>query len=434
MKLKKGKKTMNEKQARITRIAFIFEAGFEYFIALFTTGTFLVYILDAIGLSDAAKGIISAGATFACSAQLFALFLAGRQVKRLVTVGHAVNQLAFTLLYLLPIFNLSASAKSAILIILFFVGHIINNAVNPAKIAWLMSSVSNRRRGSFTATKEMISLAGGMVVSLSLGRIADTYCDASGAPTQTYYIICGIAVFILMALHTVTLLVSTEPPIENAKRLPVTKVFKRLIVNKDLIKVSLVGIIWNFASGFSGGFFASYSLKELNFSLTTIALITTLGSLSRIALSPIMGKIADKKSFSYSMTICYVIMVVAYLLQAMAQPGPLRWLYLVYICLHGCALAGINSGVINLIYDYVKPDERAVALGVKNAIGGFVGFFAALIGGAVLSTIQNNGGVHIFGITVYAQQLLALVTAATVVLLILYMRLVVAPLKRVDDK
>ena len=134
------------------------------------------------------------------------------------------------------------------------------------------------------------------------------------------------------------------------------------------------------------------------------------------------------------MTICYVIMVVAYLLQAMAQPGPLRWLYLVYICLHGCALAGINSGVINLIYDYVKPDERAVALGVKNAIGGFVGFFAALIGGAVLSAIQNNGGVHIFGITVYAQQLLALVTAATVVLLILYMRLVVAPLKRVDDK
>lgn len=425
---------MNEKQARITRIAFIFEAGFEYFIALFTMGTFLVYILDAIGISDAAKGIISAGATFACSAQLFALFLTGRQVKRLVTIGHTVNQLAFTLLYLLPIFDLSPSAKSAILIILFFIGHIISNAVNPAKIAWLMSSVSNRRRGSFTAVKEMISLAGGMIVSVTLGRIADTYCDSSGVPTDTYYIICGITIFIITLIHTATLLVSTEPPIENAVKLPVRKVVKRLVGNKDLIKVSLVGIIWNFASGFSGGFFASYSMKELGFSMTTLALITTLGSLSRIAVSPLMGRIADKRSFSYSMTICYAIMVLAYTLQSVASPGPLRWLYLVYICLHGCASAGINSGVINLIYDYVKPDERSVALGVKNALGGFVGFFAALIGGALLSAIQINGGIHIFGITVYAQQLLSLVTAIVVVILIVYMRLVVAPLKRVEDK
>ena len=90
---------MNEKQARTTRIAFIIEAAFEYFVALFVTGTFLVYILDAIGLSDAIKGIISAGATFACSAQLFALFLSGRRVKRIVTIGHTLNQLAFTALY-----------------------------------------------------------------------------------------------------------------------------------------------------------------------------------------------------------------------------------------------------------------------------------------------------------------------------------------------
>ena len=424
---------MNEKQARTTRIAFIIEAAFEYFVALFVTGTFLVYILDAIGLSDAIKGIISAGATFACSAQLFALFLSGRRVKKIVTIGHTLNQLAFTALYFLPIFNLSSNAKTAILLILFFVGHIINNAVNPAKIAWLMAAVSNHKRGSFTAKKEMISLAGGMIVSLSLGRIADTFCNESGAPTGTYYVICGIALFILMTVHTVTLMVSTEAPLSERDRLPIGKVIKRLVTNKDLIKVSLVGIIWNFASGISTGFFASYSLKELSFSLTAIAAITTCGSLCRILVSPVMGKIADKKSFSYSMTICYVIMILAFAMQALSRPGGLRWLHVVYICLHGFASAGINSGVINLIYDYVKPEERSVALGVKNAIGGFSGFFAALIGGFLLSKIQENGGLSLFGITVYAQQMLACITILIVAFLIAYMRLVVSPLKRVRD-
>ena len=424
---------MNEKQARTTRVAFIIEAAFEYFVALFVTGTFLVYILDAIGLSDAIKGIISAGATFACSAQLFALFLSGRRVKKIVTVGHTINQLSFTALYFLPIFDLTPGAKTATLLAFFFIGHIINNAVNPAKIAWLMASVSNHKRGAFTAKKEMISLAGGMVVSLSLGRIADTFCSEAGAPTSTYYIICGIALFVLMSIHTVTLIVSTEAPLDEVQRLPIGKVAKRLVTNKDLIKVSLVGIIWNFASGISTGFFASYSLKELSFSLTAIAAITTVGSLCRIAMSPIMGRIADKKSFSYSMTICYIIMVVAFAMQALSRPGELRWLHVVYVCLHGFATAGINSGVINLIYDYVKPEERSVALGVKNAVGGFVGFFAALIGGALLSVIQAKGGVHILGTSVYAQQILACITISVILCLIVYMRIVVVPMKRIED-
>ena len=423
---------MNEKQAKITRASFIIEASFEYFIALFVTGTFLVYILDAIGLSDALKGIISAGATFACSAQLFALFLSGKRVKRIVTIGHSVNQLAFTLLYFLPVFNLSPNAKAVILIALFFVGHIINNAVNPTKIAWLMRSVPNNTRGSFTAKKEMISLAGGMVVSLSLGRIADTFLDEQGAPTSSYYIICGSALLVLMLIHTATLIVSTEPPISEKERIPVGRALKRLVGNRDLIKVSLVGIIWNLASGFSTGFFASYSLKELNFSLTVIAAITTLGSFCRLAVSPLLGKLSDKKSFCYSMTLCYGIMIVAYLMQVLARPGGMRWLYVVYVCLHGFALAGINSGVINLIYDYVRLEERAVALGVKNAVGGIVGFLAALVGGAILANIQEAGGIIIFGIEFYAQQILAAITIFVIILLVIYMRAVVAPLKRVS--
>ena len=147
---------------KVTRIAYILEAGFEYFMSLFVTGTMLGYLLDTLGLSDALQGIISTVATFTCGAQLFALMLVGRKRKWIVTGGHLINQSCFVLLYLLPIFDLPPAVKTALVLVLLFTGHIISNAVSPVKVTWMMGSVQDKNRGRFTALKEMISLAGGI--------------------------------------------------------------------------------------------------------------------------------------------------------------------------------------------------------------------------------------------------------------------------------
>ena len=96
-------------------------------------------------------------------------------------------------------------------------------------------------------------------------------------------------------------------------------------------------------------------------------------------------------------------------------------------------MAGINSGVINFVYDYVEHEDRATAMGVKNALGGILAFFTALFSGAVMSAIVAAGGFKLFGITLYAQQILSLFSVFTVVALIVYMRFVIAPLHRVEE-
>ena len=416
---------------KTTRVAYIIEAGFEYFISLFVTSTFLGYILDAVGFSDAMQGIISTVATFTCGAQLFALFVSDRNAKRMTVIGHSINQLCFVLLYLLPIFDIPPAAKSALLIVFLFAGHIINNAINPTKITWLMSFVPDSKRGSFTAVKEMVSLAGGMIVSVSLGAVADSFRDAAGNPTKPYYIICCVAVTLLMLIHTVTLLVSAERPMPKRPKASVGKVIKRIFTSADLLKVIGVGVLWNLASGLSVSFFASYAREELAFSFTVITIISTVGSFARIFASPVIGRLADKRSFSFSMTVCFAIIAVGFLSVCFTTPET-RWIYIVYTCLHGIAHAGINSGVINLIYDYVVPEDRAVALGIKNSIGGIVGFLAALVSGAILAGIQAKGGFRIFGLNLYAQQVLSFMSFVAVVLLIVYMRFVVMPMRRVE--
>jgi uncharacterized membrane protein len=96
-------------------------------------------------------------------------------------------------------------------------------------------------------------------------------------------------------------------------------------------------------------------------------------------------------------------------------------------------MAGINSGVINLVYDYVEDKDRAAAMGVKNALGGVLAFLTALLSGAIMSQVQSGGGFKIFGITLYAQQILSILSVVAIVILIAYMRLIIVPLHRVSE-
>ncbi len=392
----------------------------------------LGYLLDTVGFSDSLQGILGTVATFACGAQLFALFMSGKRVKSMCAIGNTINQACFVILYLFPLVSMSPRLRTALLVILLITGHIINNAVRPSKLTMYMDSVPTGTRGSFTAVKEMISLAGGIAVSLIMGRIADIFRDADGLPTKEYYVICAIALVLMTLIHTGSVVVATEKPIKDAEKVPLKDTIKRIARNKNFIKVVIVGLIWHAASAFSISFFASYLREELAFTFTVIALLTTVSSVARILASPVLGRIADKHSFATSMTVAFILAGLGFLAMVFTAPET-KWLYIVYACFYGFAMAGINIGVINFVYDYVEHQDRATAMGVNSALGGILSFFVALLSGAIMSKVQKNGGFRLFGANLYAQQLLSILSCIAVVILIIYMRKVIAPLKRVEE-
>lgn len=392
----------------------------------------LGYLLDTVGFSDSLQGILGTISSFACGAQLFALFMSGKKVKRMCAIGGMINQASFVILYLFPLTSISPNLKTTLLVILLLLGHIINNAVRPSTLTMYMDSVPTASRGSFTAVKEMISLAGGIVVSIVMGRIADTFRSADGLPTKEYYVICAVALAIMTLLHFASVVAATEKPVKEGAKVPLKETMKRIARNKNFIKVVVAGLLWNVASALSASFFASYLREELAFSFTVIALLSTVSSIARILASPILGRIADKYSFATSMTIAFGLAGLGFLAMVFTSPET-RWLYIGYACFIGFAMAGINSGVINFVYDYVEHQDRASAMGVKSALGGFLAFFTALFSGAIMSAIQKNGGFNILGANLYAQQVLSALSCVAVVILIVYMRLVIAPLKRVEE-
>lgn len=413
---------------KTSRILYIIEASLEYFISLLVTGAYLAKVTSAIGLSDSLTGILTSFVSLGCGFQIIAIFLANqRPVKRWITVLHSVNQLFFTLIYLVPFVKLSQTQKTVLFVLFLLVGHIINNVVNSPKINWFMSLVDDHKRGSFTASKEMVSLIGGMVFSFAMGAVIDRFemaGDLNGA-----FIVCGISVFVLMLLHSATLIFAKEKESTQEEKISTKQLLIELIKDKNLFKVILISVLWNVVNYVATPFYGSYQIKELGFSMTFVSVLSAGYAIVRTIFSKPMGKFADKYSFAKMLNICFVVMLVAFGFNVFTVPENGKVLYTIYYMLYAVGMAGINSATINLIYDYVDKEKRVGALALKSTLAGFTGFFTTLAVSPLVSYIQNNGNVFL-GVFVYAQQVVSVIAVVLLIVLILYLNLVVRKIKK----
>ena len=242
------------------------------------------------------------------------------------------------------------------------------------------------------------------------------------------FIVCGISVFVLMLLHGATLIFSKEKPRENEEKIPTGNMLKGLLSDKNLFKVILISVLWNVTSYAAIPFYGSYQIKELGFSMTFVSILAAAYAVVRSLFSRPMGKIADKYSFAKMLNVCFIVMFAGFVVNVFTVPSNGAILFTVYYMLYAIAMAGINSATINLIYDYVDQDKRVGALSLNSTFAGFAGFFTTLAVSPLVTYIQNNGNT-LFGIPVYAQQVVSVLAAVLQAVLLIYLNTVVKKIK-----
>lgn len=412
---------------KTSRFMYILEAAFEYFISLLVSGAYLAKITSAIGISDTLTGILTSFVSLGCGFQLVAIFLATkRSKKRWIIILHSLNQLFFALIYLVPFINLTQTQKTVLFVAFLLLGHIINNIVNSPKINWFMSLVDDHKRGRFTANKEIVSLLGGMVFSFVMGAVIDyfeTVGNINGA-----FIVCGLSVFVLMLLHSATLIFSKEKPSEEATNKSTKQLLSELIKDKNLFKVIFVSVLWNVAYNSATPFYGSYQIKELGFSMTFVSILSAAYAIVRSFFSKPLGLFADKYSFANMLNISFMIMLVGFGINVFTAPENGMVLYTIYYILNAIAMAGINSATINLIYDYVDKEKRIGALALNGTLSGFAGFFTTLSVSPLVSYIQSNGNTFL-GFNVYAQQVLSAIAFVLVLITLFYLNTTIRKIK-----
>jgi predicted MFS family arabinose efflux permease len=319
---------------------------------------------------------------------------------------------------------------SAVLFIAgIFSAYLIYNSIHPLKINWLMSLVDDGYRGVFTSWKEIVSLISGMLFSFGMGTMIDHF--SMKGEIETAFLLCGITVFVLMILHTLTMAFSVEIPEDDAAntgKKPLREMFNTLR-DKNVKKVTVLFMIWHTASGAAVPFYGIYLIKELGFSLQLVSVLGIVSSLVRASVSTFWGKYADRNSFASMVSVCLCIAGAGFFVNIFTVPSNGLVFYTIYYVLYAIAMGGINSALVNLVFDMVKPQMRSNALALSQAASGLIGFLTTLAVSVLVSYIQKSGS-RFLGMDLYAQQVTSAIAAVLTLISVLYVIFEIRPIAK----
>ena len=413
------------KEYKLSRNAYRLECAFEYFVSLLVTDAFLAALLTHIGVSDAVAGIISSFISFAFLFQIFSIFTVRKvsNTKRFVIVFHSLSQLLFMALYLVPFLPFAFEFKQTAIIVCILLAYFGNYFVNSMIYKWANSYVDPHKRASYSAGKEMISLISGMVMTMLLGYAMDRFEMSGNTEGGFIFAAAAILIFGISDFICLMLIKNDIKPKETKKEIPLKTVLRKTLGNKNFVNTLIFYVIWEVARYTTVGFLGTYRIKELMYTVGAVQIVNVVASFARFSLSKPIGRYSDKTSYAKGLELGLIIAASAFAVNIFTAPET-RLLMIVYTILFSIGISGINQNFINIVYSYVDSDFFVEASAIKNSIGGLCGFIASLAASRLLSYVQSNGNM-LFGIHVYGQQVLSLISLVLMIVAILFNRFVI---------
>ena len=194
-----------------SRFSHILDSAFEYFQAILLAGTYLAKLTSSLGISDSLTGILSSIIALGGTFRIASVYLfPGQPVKGRVMVFEVLNQLLTIALYLVPLWGLPAGVGVVLFATVLILHHLMLNVSFPAKVSWMTGLIEDRKRGRFTAVKEMISLISGVLFTYAMGAVIDKY-EALGSPEEAFPV-CAWVLVGLFVIRMVLLTIIREKP------------------------------------------------------------------------------------------------------------------------------------------------------------------------------------------------------------------------------
>lgn len=415
-------------QYKRSRRAYMFECTFEYFVSLLVTEAFLANLLSEMGISDALIGIISSFASLSFIVQFFSIFVVKRiaNTKRFAILFHSTSQLFFAFLYVIPFLPCNRDVRELLVIISVLTAYFGNYFVTSIIYQWGNSFVFPYVRGAFGATKEMISLATGMTMTLTVGYVLDRF-DANG---NVYggFLFSAIAIFIFSVCDFICLMLiknrikTTE---ERSEIGSVKDILKNTLGVRSFRNVVVLNAIFKIAQYMTVGFLGTYMINdhELAFSVGTVQLIAIAGNLTRFFASRPIGKYSDRRSYAKGIELGLILLALSFAACVFTTPST-RYLIILHMMLFCASAAGTTQNFFSVTYGYVEEKYLSSAMAITNSIGGVCGFLASLLASRLLKSVQEGGNTFL-GISLYGQQLLGLISFAISIGAVLFCHFVV---------
>ncbi len=419
------------KDYKKSRSAYTVQCMFEYFISILSADAFLAKLLKDIGLSDALTGLLSSLISFTFLFQLLSIPLAGRikNVKKPIIALDTLSQLFFAALYTVPFLPISVSGKAVTVTALILLAYLTLYLNTSICYKWGNSFVHPNKRGSFSATKEMISLIAGVFFTLAAGFITDKY-EADGN-LHGAFIFLAVTMVIVCGFNFTSLSFMKEIPLsESTVKQSAREIINRTFRKKEVRNAMILTSITEFARYMTVGFMGTYKTIDLRFSVSQIQIFNVIACLGRFVISRPLGKYSDRKTYADGYFLGNIMTLTAFIIGIFTS-APLRWLIIPFTVLSQMSYAGTNQNTFNMMYSFVDDEYILSAMAVNNSVRGISGFLASFIGSSILSGIQSSGNTFL-GMSVNGQQVLCAISALLTAAALIFNKKVVS--KQVQDK
>ena len=413
-----------------SRKAYVAQCTLEHLLGLLVADAYLAKLLSHLNMSDALVGIISSFVSVAFVFQLLAIRIVQSKIstKKAVILSDCASQLFFMLLYFIPFLPVPEGVKKALVIASVILGYAGKYIVLTLYFKWANAYVQPNRRGVFSANKESISLICGIVFTAIVGFFVDKFEGLGNLPGAFLFI--ASAMLIINVLNFVFLM-QIKDEVRSAQKeqtISLKDTVRHIAQNKIYKSFLLSTFLAAVASGSLIGFLGIYKTKDLLLSVFTVQLINIGADGTRILISKPFGRFSDKFGFARGFELSMVLVLLSYITVALTAPDTV-YLIILYTVLHAVAQAGSYQNSFNIGYTLLPDEYITQVSAIKSVVSGLTSFVCALIGGKILSTVQQNGNT-VFGIRLYGQQLLAIIAIAVQILALTVMHCkVVIPIR-----
>ena len=411
------------KDYRRTRIAYTAQCATEYLIMLMVADDFLAKLLNEVGMSDAAVGLLSSLVSFTLLFQLLSIPLAARirTVKKPVILLQNLSMLLMASVYMVPFLPLSVRGKTVAAAVLLLAAYISLYLCTSVCYLWGNSFVSPYRRGRFGARKEIISLLSGVAFVFLMSQISDHW--ENRGHIQTAFIIIGISMVCICAVNFTLMTLFKDMPMEGGSRFSARELLRHVLARKEFRNIMVLTATFDAAKFLTIGFMGTYKVVDLGYSLGTAQLINIAACLLRAALSQPLGRYSDRKGRDKGYFIGCLILLAAFVCGSFATPSA-RWLMVPYVLFYHANYAGTSANTNNLVYSAVEKEYILPAMLINNSVRGVTGFASAFVGSRILSAVQAHGNT-VWGISLHGQQLLCILSALLMLVVLTFLRRVV---------
>ena len=393
---------------------YITYALFDHFISLLVSGAYLAKLTTSVGISDSMTAILSAIITLSGVFQVFSILLAHKTpVKTWVIPTIFITSILFSLLYLIPLIGLKGNL-SVLFLVVIIIANALKSVVSPILSNWFLNLVSSQNRGMYSSKIVMVSIIGGTIYTLIIGALVDKM-EALGKAQDAFKILMGL-ILVLIIGQILPLILSKEKHDVIDKKIGFFSPVRSLVRNKSYRTAVIVFALFGFASGLTTPFLGTYQINELGFSMSTIAIMDTIVNAICVAALAFFGRYSFTHSKKNIISLSYLFAILAFVLLIISTPSialitfPAYRAVLTFYSSANCVSAS------NYLFEVTPPEDRTAAISISTICSGLSGFCATLIASVIFDAVQKNG-FSIFGIRLYAQQVMAIISLVIIIAL-----------------